>query len=406
MAGCVVKERYGVEQFNGKDYDQWKFRMEIILEQQEVKSCITSVFRTENDAAKKLDAKCKSIIIQCIANSHLEYVKEKKTSFEMWSALETVFQRKGIASQLLLRKKLLTMKLKESDSLDEHFMKFESITRELKSVGGKLEEVNVVCQLLLTLPSSYDPIVTALETLEPQKLTLEFVKSKLLDQEMQRNNIQSEETTTAVFSSRFANKGKGSNFSKKINQRKLFKCYNCGKPGHKKADCRFKKQVNHAGNEESHIAFTTGVPSTEKTLSDNSIKWYIDSGATDHMVNSCSYFCEVKDIEPMKISVAKENESLSATKIGTIYVNLSSNDCKSASINEVLYVRNLRHNLLSVNKLQKGGLKVIFENSKVFLKKNSECITVGKLEKNLYEVEFELSKIVKANVCAKTNDFW
>ncbi|KAK9708086.1 hypothetical protein QE152_g27450 [Popillia japonica] len=115
MASCMVKDKYDVEQFNGKDYDHWKFRMEIIMEQQEVKCCIKSGFETESDAAKKLDTKCKSILIQRIANSHLEYVKEKK--------------------------KLLTMKLKESYSLEEHFMKFETITRELKSVGGKLEEV-------------------------------------------------------------------------------------------------------------------------------------------------------------------------------------------------------------------------------------------------------------------------
>ncbi|KAK9674692.1 Zinc knuckle, partial [Popillia japonica] len=212
------------------------------------------------------------------------------------------------------------MKLKESDSLEEHFMKFETITRELKSVGGKLEEVDIVCQLLLTLPSSYDPIVTALETLDPQKLTLEFVKSKLLDQELKKNSTQLEDTR-AAFSSKFGNKG--SKFNRKTNQGKIFKCYNCGKLGHKKVDCRLKKQVNEARNEESHIAFVTGGQSTEET-SDDIIKWYIDSGATDHMVNLCSYFCEVKEIDPMKISVAKENASLSATKIGTINVNISS----------------------------------------------------------------------------------
>ena len=30
-------EKYGVAQFTGKDYDHWKFRMETILEQNEVK---------------------------------------------------------------------------------------------------------------------------------------------------------------------------------------------------------------------------------------------------------------------------------------------------------------------------------------------------------------------------------
>jgi len=40
----------------------------------------------------------------------------------------------------------------------------------------------------LSLPKYYDPLITALETLEANKLTLEFVKGKLLDQEAKRMN--------------------------------------------------------------------------------------------------------------------------------------------------------------------------------------------------------------------------
>lgn len=58
-------------------------------------------------------------------------------------------------------------------------MKFEETVRELES-----EEIDIVCHVLLTLPSTYDGMITALETLAPNKLTLEFVKAKLLDPEM------------------------------------------------------------------------------------------------------------------------------------------------------------------------------------------------------------------------------
>ncbi|KAK9727548.1 hypothetical protein QE152_g19157 [Popillia japonica] len=135
----------------------------------------------------------------------------------MWKALEDVFQRKGMASQLYLRKKLLTMKYRESqlylrkklltmkyresERIENYFIKFDEVVRELKSVGAKLEDVDIVCHLLLTLPKSFDPIVTALETLEPARLTLEFVKGKLLDHEAKRVNRETTASgeTTAVF---------------------------------------------------------------------------------------------------------------------------------------------------------------------------------------------------------------
>lgn len=86
--------------------------------------------------------------------------------------------------------------------MENHFLKFDRILRELKSAGAKMEDEDVVCQLLLTLPKSYDPVVTALETMKIDELTIEFVKGRLLDDDIKRktNNEPNEntETPTAV----------------------------------------------------------------------------------------------------------------------------------------------------------------------------------------------------------------
>jgi len=54
--------------------------------------------------------------------SQLENVIEKKTAKEMFDALCNIYERKSIASQLLLRKKLLIMKYNENDDILEHFL--------------------------------------------------------------------------------------------------------------------------------------------------------------------------------------------------------------------------------------------------------------------------------------------
>lgn len=59
-----------------------------------------------------------------------------------------------------------------------------SITaRESKSVGAKLEDSYIVCRLLLSLPE------TALKTLDSEKITIEFVGSRLLDEYNKRGNL-------------------------------------------------------------------------------------------------------------------------------------------------------------------------------------------------------------------------
>src|ERR1700744_773320 len=131
---------------------------------------------------KKNERKCKSIIVQCVADSHLEYIQDKETAKEIFEALKAIFERKSIAGQLFLRKKLITMKYAESEDITNHFLHFDKTGRELKTIGATLEEMDIICHLLLSLPTSYDNLVTALETLEPEKLSIDFVKSRLLDE--------------------------------------------------------------------------------------------------------------------------------------------------------------------------------------------------------------------------------
>lgn len=305
-------DKYGITQFDGNDFDHWKCRMEMIFDANDVKECIETEVTGADEALNKKDKKCKSILMQCIANSHLQYVKDKPNSFQMWHALIAVFQRKGMASQLYIRRKLLSMKLPGGEQLEKHFVKFEETIREFKAVGAKLEEIDIVCHLLLTFPKDYDPIVTALETLETEKLMLEFVKGKFLDQEIKRKNDheENENDTTTAFSTKMAysrykkqnytknNSGFNKNYTKSFN----FNCHNCGKLGHQRKDCRFLKQANHSSAEKRddhqsrgprddhhgyHITCLAEAlkSSTETETESDMVNFYVDSGATDHMVN-------------------------------------------------------------------------------------------------------------------------
>ncbi|KAK9700777.1 hypothetical protein QE152_g31035 [Popillia japonica] len=126
-----------------------------------------------------------------IANQLL--LKDQHTAFDMWNILSTTFERKSIANQLLLRKRLLTMKLNSGiETLESHFLKFDNTIRELKLAGAT---------------------------------TLSFVKNRLLDEQIKWLNSKKDagkhSTIPAAFTTPtktlFQNKGQGE-FK--------FKCYN------------------------------------------------------------------------------------------------------------------------------------------------------------------------------------
>jgi len=213
-------EKYRVPLFDGTNFSNWKFRIETLLTELDLIQYIEKSYKemvnvSDGDTAqqrveketmladhKKKDRKCRSQIIQRIADSHLEYAKDQETAHDIWQSLCSIFERKGIAGQLLTRKALLTMKFNAAnDTLSSHLLKFDKLIRELRSTGAKLEETDIVCHLLLTMPAEYDTVVTAIETLSMKQLTVSFVKNRLLHEESKRKDIQKRSSKSEVQSS-------------------------------------------------------------------------------------------------------------------------------------------------------------------------------------------------------------
>lgn len=141
---------------------------------------------------------------------------------------------------MYLRRQLITLKMKEGGDLGKHFLEFEKIVRELKSVGAKIEEEENVCQLLLSLPYSFEPVSTALEIMKPEDLNMEFVKARLQDFDIKRkaNTItKAKESETHHDSTVMIGCIK-----------KQPKCFACGKTGHYQNECPDNANRRHRNN--------------------------------------------------------------------------------------------------------------------------------------------------------------
>lgn len=359
-------------QFNGTNFSNWKFRIRTILEEKDLlpyidkdmNEILEGLDDLQINAHNKNEKKCKSILVKHIGDDILEHIKDKATAKAIYDTLGEVFERKTVSGQLFLRKKLLTLKYSDDKDIKDHILEFDKTVRELKSIGAKLENLDVVCHLLLTLPKSYESLVTALETLQPNQLTLEFVKSRLLDEYAKRNG---ENETESV-------RPNGSVAMNAKNQTPKLKCYNCGKPNHKASECRYKRSggnkraANLSRNEDDDfdsdsVAFsaivkdTTKLPNNEDRIVDtwnastaltgvaNRFKKLImtlDSGATDHMVNDENFFKTIRKLNnPINADVAKKGVSITAERYGTVqgYSQKSNNELLACTMNNVLLMK-------------------------------------------------------------------
>lgn len=227
---------------------------------------------------------------------------------------------------------MLTMKYADGTDMQKHFLAFDKNVRDLKAIGATMEEIDKICHLLLTLPKSFDTLVIAIETIDPDKLTMEFVKGRILDEFRKRSCAETSKTSS-------------SNDSVAMNSsRSKVKCFKCGKTGHYQSQCKSQEKSSHSNgyrnnnftrksasftkDEEeeyssegsSFCAFVNEgndaaliIDSQAQSAQCNvegQLKFVMDSGATDYMVNDKSYFGEMKGMKPISIAVAKNGEKL------------------------------------------------------------------------------------------------
>lgn len=344
----------------------------------------------------------------------------------MFDTLCAVFERKSVATQVLLRKQLLMMKYNESDDMIDYLLQFDKRIRELKSTGATMEELDIVVHLLITMPKGYDNFVTALETMDQSKLTVEFVKTRLMDEYNKRTggNVSIKSSTPGAM----------------VAGSKQVVCYLCKKPGHKKAQCfrnkgnkKEKSSANEASdggastmcavvnddiisnfvesavhdesiagvvkstvNDDSMMNFGEAFLSSESNafstnVSGNSnfsqIKFCLDSGATQHMVNDKRYFDTLNKIDELSISVAKKNQSISAKERGNILVKtFHEGDTTSKTMENVLLVNDLKCNLMSIRSLCQKGYRIVFEGDYAYASIGGKVKFIGRVNGKLYEV--------------------
>lgn len=461
MDSLKHNQKRNIKPFNGEKYAVWKFRIKSLLAELNVLTVIESDPPDEfpdivaAEAWNKSEITAKSVIVEYLSDAFLGFAKENIKAKEILTNLDEIYERRSLATQLALRKKLLTLKLQGDISLLQHFANFDDLITELISAGARLDETDKVSHLLLTMPTAYEGVITALETLSEDHLTIAFVKTRLLDQEVKLKNELSNTSGKVLYTGggsaprntfykpnksgwkkNWKQKGfrqhqqRRTNFQRntqdfhqtkfktinKPNVHKLsnIKCEHCGRKNHSINDCyHYKRMMNNASDDRVRtiqtvqtsnnpdvatsggFAFMIRSPSNSNykrgNVAADEITFLLDSGATDHIVNQSDIFIKVTDLlQPIKIAVAKINESITAIRRGTIQVR--TNLGVDGTLENVLYAPEVPYNLLSVRRLQEAGMTVIFNPTGVKINKGRCTILTGKPLKDLFMVSFKINK--------------
>ncbi|PHU09350.1 Aquaporin TIP4-2 [Capsicum chinense] len=162
------------------------------------------------------------------------------------------------------------------------------------------------------------------------------------------------------------------------------KCFNCGKIGLKSTDCR--------------------APKKECNLVRNPREWWMDSGATRHVCANKELFSSFtsSQVEDMIYMT-----SFTTAKVeGTGKVGLKMTSGKALTLNNDLYVSELRRNLISVSLLDKNGFKCVTASGKIVTSKGEVYVEKGYRTEGLYKMNVEINKSSNSSYLLESYNLW
>jgi hypothetical protein len=199
-----------------------------------------------------LDRKALGTIRLSLAVSVAFNISKEKTTKDLMDALAKLYEKPSVSNKVFLMKILFNMKMSEGGSVADHLNDFNTVTNQLSSVKMDFDDEVMALLILCSLPESWNGLVMVVSNSVSGSNTLKFddVVGVILSEEMRRK-ITCETSCNALNmenKGRQKDRGKGSrnheNSRKGRSKSRLGKieCWNCGKKGHLKKDCRAPKK--------------------------------------------------------------------------------------------------------------------------------------------------------------------
>ena len=442
----MSEESFKVEKLNGENYHSWKFNLKMYLMGkdlwdivQEVEVLTERSTPQQRELFRKRDNRAMSIINLSITNDLQIYVRSAKSATEAWNNLADHFEEKTLSKIIYYRRKLYKMSMGKGMTMESYVNSLKTVSEHLEALNDPVSEKDLVMILISSLPEDYNNLVTALETLQIEQLTWNYVRDRVMSEYLRKkgDDVSSRKTSQdALYTHQHNNgggrrnpqhhqqqqhqqqhqqqnnrdgkqnnqftrrdQGKGSSNNKKLTMR----CHHCNEKGHLARDCPKKLGVpKPSGSASFSVALSTSTVNLNPTCSpalalktggdgSGGDDWFVDSGASQHMDMDEDDFENYQEFEtPLQVKIA-DDSFLLAPGCGDVRVPLY--DVASPRprqfdvlLQNTLYVPELANKLFSISSATEQGGSVKLEKTKCILEKDGMELEIGSKHGRLYKL--------------------
>lgn len=350
--------KVAIEPLDVDNYSTWAVRMKMLLIHKELWVAVASPDSLDVTARVKLD-KALSLILLNVKDHHLLTLAACATPREAWDVLANTYQASNVARQMQLRKELNNLKKQATEQLTVYVARARALWADMSSAGIVVTERDVVMALLAGLPAEFDTAVAVIEASGPD-LTFAAVLPRLLIVEqrvLSKMNAESHAFAARVnLGGGRSTTGRFTPSNRKLPYRQVqhrtrhaenVVCWLCGMKGHVKRDCPTK----HASPRGDAVRNGVALTACTKIAS---LGWVLDSGASHHMTHDVSGLIDQHTLEQPISVVLGDGTVHTSSIVGVVQLTAR------VRLHDVLYVPELKTNLLSVKQATARGAQVLF----------------------------------------------
>ena len=264
--------------------------------------------------------------------------------------LALIHEQKSETNKLIMTQRFREYKMESNDTISQHISKVQNMAAQLNDVGEAVSDVAIMAKILASLPSRFNALKTAWDSVEPERQTLENLQERLLKEE---TRSLADDVAMSAFATATKNAKKA--LKKDAKNTANVECFNCRKKGHflwqcpnkKKKKNDFTKKNDERNDKSDECAFIVTDREESRHLierfdkMDVSDVWLLDSGTSKHISFKREWFTDFS-VTSGEYVMLGDNGECEVRGVGTVKIRkFVNNEWTSSTIENVLYVPKL-----------------------------------------------------------------
>ncbi len=192
-----------MEKFNGGNFHLSRFKMCIMLSKHGLWKFVDGSATLPSEEVAMADynekeMKAFALLCEHLTDAQLAHIQYCDNVKRAWEAFCGVHEVKTIGNKLFLRRRLFAIKMQEGDDMLVHINTVKALANQLRSIEVNITDEDVYMVLLMSLPPSFDNLVTSLKSMSTKDVDLQFIVARLLHKVSKRKECESSKTTALV----------------------------------------------------------------------------------------------------------------------------------------------------------------------------------------------------------------